>query len=176
MTGAVISLLLRTLHGVVAEPPVERGEFTAAIVVISLVSGFLAYLVGGFVAAKSARYSGGLNGAMTAVFGVIVGMVLAAIMSIFGVIFAEGVAMPPVNFGLAGSALLAGLILFLINLFGGYVGGELGEPSRPELRRRGYHAVDRSRRSQVARQPGREIREHERPPHGGRRGDPRSPL
>ncbi len=69
LTGVVTSPLLRALYGLVAEPSAERGEFTAAVIVISLVSGFLAYLVGGFVAARSARYSGGLNGAMTAVFG-----------------------------------------------------------------------------------------------------------
>ncbi len=137
LVGAIISPLLRGLYGLVAEPPVERGEFTAAIIVISLVSGFLAYLVGGFVAARSARYSGGLNGAMTAIFGVIVGVVLAVILAVFGVIFAEGVAMPPVSFGLAGSALLAGLILFLVNLFGGYVGGKLGEPIWRGVQRRG---------------------------------------
>ena len=136
LAGLIISPLLRALYGLVAEPPAERGEFTAAIIVISVLSGFLAYLVGGFVAARSARYSGGLNGAMTAVFGVIVGVVLAAILAVFGVILAEGVAMPPVNFGLAGGALLAGLVLFLVNFFGGYIGGRLGEPSHPEARRR----------------------------------------
>jgi hypothetical protein len=34
-----------------------------------------------------------------------------------------------VNFGMAGVALIAGLVLFLINLLGGYIGGKLGEPS-----------------------------------------------
>ncbi len=135
--GAIISPLLRGLYGLVSEPPVERGEFTAAVVVISLVAGFLAYLIGGYVAAKSARYSGGLNGAMTAVFGVILGVILAAILGVFSVVFDEAVALPPVNFGLAGSALLAGLILFLVNLFGGYIGGKLGEPPRPKVRRFG---------------------------------------
>jgi hypothetical protein len=43
--------------------------------------------------------------------------------------------MPPANFGLAGSVLLAGLLLFLVNVFGGYVGGKLGETPRPEVRR-----------------------------------------
>jgi hypothetical protein len=45
------------------------------------------------------------------------------------------VAAPPANFGLGGEALVAGLLLFLSDLFGGYVGGELGEPGRPRLRR-----------------------------------------
>ncbi len=136
LAGVVISPLLRILYGLVVEPPVQRGEFTASVVVISLVSGFLAYLVGGYVAAKSAGRSGGLNGAMTAVFGVILGVVLALILAVFGIVFVEGVAIPPVNFGLAGGALLAGLVLFLVNLFGGYVGGKLGEPSRLESRHR----------------------------------------
>jgi hypothetical protein len=128
LVGAVVSPTLRTLYGLVVEPPLERGEFTVTIVVISLVSGFLAYLVGGCVAGRSARYSGGLNGAMTAVFGLILGVILAAILAVFGVIFPEGVAIPPACFGLIGEGLLAGLILFLVNLFGGYVGGKLGEP------------------------------------------------
>ena len=57
------------------------------------------------------------------------GIVLAAILSLFEIIFAEGVAVPPVSFGLSGAALAAGLLLFLVNLFGGFVGGSLGEPA-----------------------------------------------
>ena len=131
--GAVISPILRVLYGLVSEPPVERGEFTAAVVVIAVISGFLGYLIGGYLAARLAGYSGGLNGAMTAVFGMVLGVILAVILAVFGLIFVEGVAMPPANFGLAGEALLAGLILFLVNLFGGFVGGKLGEPSRPDV-------------------------------------------
>ncbi len=135
LVGAVISPILRVLYSLVSEPPVERGEFTAAVVVISLVSGFLGYLVGGYVAAKLAGYSGGLHGAITAVFGLILGVILAIVLAVFGIIFAAAVAMPPANFGLAANALLAGLFLFLVNLFGGFVGGKLGEPSRPGVRR-----------------------------------------
>jgi hypothetical protein len=137
VAGSLISLLFSGLYGLVDEPPAEGGEITAGLVVISLVSGFLAYLAGGFVAGRSAGYSGGLNGAMTAVFGLILGLVVGALLAVLGVTFAEGVAMPPANFGLAGDVLLAGLILFLVNLFGGYIGGKLGEPSRPEVRRFG---------------------------------------
>ncbi len=137
VVGALISLLFSALYGLVDEPAAEGGEITAGLVIISLVSGFVAYLAGGFVAGRSAGYSGGLNGAMTAVFGLILGLVVGAILALVGVTFTEGVAMPPANFGLAGSVLLAGLVLFLVNLFGGYVGGKLGEPSRPEARRIG---------------------------------------
>jgi hypothetical protein len=137
VTGALISLLFGGLYGLVDDPPAQGGEITAGFVVISLVSGFLAYLAGGFVAGRSAGYSGGLNGAMTAVFGLILGLVVGAILAVLGVTFAQGVAMPPANFGLTGGVVLAGLVLFLVNLFGGYVGGKLGEPSRPEVRRFG---------------------------------------
>ncbi len=113
------------------------GEINATVVVSSLISGFLAYLLGGFVAGRSAGSSGGLNGAMTAVFGLMLGLVVGAALAIFGATFAGGVAMPPANFGLARDVVLIGLLLFLVNLFGGYVGGKLGEPSRPEVRRYG---------------------------------------
>jgi hypothetical protein len=137
VAGSLISLLFGGLYGLVDGPPAEGGKITAGFVVISLVSGFPAYLAGGFVAGRSAGYSGGLNGAMTAVFGLILGLVVGAILAVFGVTFAEGVAMPPANFGLTGGVLLASLILFLVNLFGGYIGGMLGEPSRPEVRHLG---------------------------------------
>jgi hypothetical protein len=135
--GSLLNLLFSVLYGLVDEASAEGGKVTAGFVVVSLVSGFLAYLVGGFVAGRSAGYSGGLNGAMTAVLGLIIGLAAAVILASVGVTFAEGVAMPPANFGLSGGVLLASLVLFLVNLFGGYVGGELGEPTRPAVQRIG---------------------------------------
>lgn len=127
--GVVVSPVLRLLYGLAVEPPLERSEFTTAIVVVSLLSGFLSHLLGGCVAGRLAGGSGGLNGAMTAVFGLILGIILAAALAVFGVVFVEAVALPPATFGLAGAALLADAILFLVNLFGGFVGGKMGEPS-----------------------------------------------
>lgn len=135
LAGIVISSIFRLLYGHFAGPPMDRGELTAAAVVVSLVSGFLAYLIGGYAAAKLAGHSGGRHGALTAIFGLVVGIVLAVFLSFLGTLFAEGVALPPVGFGLVGTALLAGLILFLANLFGGYVGGKLGEPAHPGTKR-----------------------------------------
>lgn len=129
--GVVISLILRVLYGLITGFPIEREEFTLSLVAVSLVSGFLAYLMGGYVAARTSRRSGGANGAMVAILGPVVGIVLALILATFGAIFPEGVAMPPACFGLTGEALLAGLALFAVNLFGGYVGGKLGEPFYP---------------------------------------------
>ncbi len=129
LAGFAINPFLRSLYGLLAESPGRRGDFTLAIVVVSLLSGFLAYLIGGYVAAKQARGSGGTNGAMTAVFGLLVGSVLAIILTVFGMVFPEGVALPPAGFGFDDEVLLAGVFLFLVNLFGGFVGGKLGEPS-----------------------------------------------
>lgn len=131
LAGIVISPLLRLVYGLVSEPPVPRGELTASLVVVSLAAGFVSYLVGGYVAAKAARRSGGKHGALTAVFGLILGIVVAVFLALFGIVFAEGVALPPASFGVAERppALAAGLVLFLVNLFGGLIGGRLGEPS-----------------------------------------------
>ena len=147
LVATVVNPTLSLLYGLISEPPpIERGELTATVVVISAVSGFLSYLVGGYVAAKVARYSGGKHGALTAVLGLIIGITMAIILALFGLVFAEGFPVPPASFGFAdivppasfgfsSAALLAGLVLFLVNLFGGFVGGKLGEPSYPDLKR-----------------------------------------
>ncbi len=62
LAGIVISSILRLIYGFFAEPPIERGEFTAAVVVVSLLSGFLAYLMGGYAAARLAGYAGANTG------------------------------------------------------------------------------------------------------------------
>lgn len=135
LVGFATSFALRELYGIFAGSPVERGGITAGLVVVSLASGFLCYLAGGFVAARLAGRDGGRNGAATAVLGLVVGVALAAGLALFGAVFTGGVAVPPAGFGLAGGAPAAGLVLFAANLFGGYVGGKLGEPSPPELAR-----------------------------------------
>ncbi len=128
LAGIVTSTLLRLLYGLLAGPEVERGSFTAAVVVVSLVAGFLSYLMGGYVAARSARRSGRKHGALAAFVGLSAGVLLALVLTPFGAVFAEGVALPPACFGLEGEAMLAGLALFFTNLFGGFVGGTMGEP------------------------------------------------
>lgn len=133
LVGFVIGWILRALYALVADVPVEPGEAAAAAVVLALLTGFLSYLVGGYVAGRMAGASGGLNGAMTAVFGLVLGIILGVILAIVLLLAAGGEGMPaaPLGFGgIAEGAFLAGLILFLVNLAGGYVGGRLGEPSR----------------------------------------------
>lgn len=126
--GIAISSLLRSLYGLLIGPEAERGSFTAAVAVVSLVSGFLAYLLGGYVAARAARRSGRRHGVLAAFAGLLLGLVLALVLAPFQVVFVEGVALPPACFGLEGEGPLAGLVLFSANLFGGLVGGTIGEP------------------------------------------------
>jgi uncharacterized membrane protein YtjA (UPF0391 family) len=59
----------------------------------------------------------------------ILGVILAVIFLFFDLVLTGAVALPPVTFGMAGIAFIAGLVLFLVNLLAGYVGGKLGEPS-----------------------------------------------
>lgn len=135
LAGAGIRALLGGLYGSVAGLPAGTTDATA--VVFALVSDFLAYLLGGFTAGRFSGHSGALNGAMTAVLGLVLGLVASAVLASSGVVLAWGVAVPPANFGLGREALAAGLLLFLSDLFGGYVGGELAEPARPAPRRLG---------------------------------------
>ena len=135
--GILTNILFRQIYGLLAEPPVVAGELTATVVVISGTSGFLSYLVGGYAAAKRARHSGGGHGALTAVFGLIVGVVLGIVLVLFAAVLGEGVVevvVPPASVGPIGAVWAFGAILFLINLFGGLVGGKLGEPSRPDIK------------------------------------------
>jgi hypothetical protein len=129
VAGIVINFVLRIIFGLFVEFPPSPTELTVGVIVVSLLSGFLAYLIGGYAAGRSARVSGGLNGAMTAVFGLVLGIILAIIFVFFDLVLTGAVALPPVSFGMAGAALIAGLVLFLVNLLGGYIGGKLGEPS-----------------------------------------------
>lgn len=127
LLGVALTPLLGLLYRLAA-PLAEGAEVTAGSVVVALVAGFAAYVVGGYLAARSAGYSGGLHGLMTAVFGLLLGIALALALAVFGVILAGAVALPPVGFGVSSAGLFAGVILFAINLMGGYVGGKLGEP------------------------------------------------
>jgi tetrahydromethanopterin S-methyltransferase subunit F len=130
VAGIIIGFIVGGLYNLVAAEPVQRAEPGGASFILSLITGFLAYLIGGYVAGRMVRASGGLNGAMTAVFGLIVGIVVAIILVLLSLLFTGG-EMPraPVGLGAAGGYFLGGLILFLINLVGGYLGGELGERS-----------------------------------------------
>jgi hypothetical protein len=129
--GLLLGPLLRRAYDAMTGSAVVPGKFTSGLVIVSLVSGFLAYLFGGYVAGRFARRAGGLHGAMTAVLGAVAGACLAA----FGVAVSGGILVALVGLGFGEVTAASALALFLAYLFGGYVGGKLGEPSRPAMRR-----------------------------------------
>ncbi|HJQ27765.1 MAG TPA: hypothetical protein VJ827_00370 [Rubrobacter sp.] len=129
--GLLLSPTVRATYDVLTGTSVIPGKFTAGLVIVSLVSGFLAYLFGGYVAGKFARRAGGLHGAMTAILGAATG----AILGVLGVAVSGGLLVALIGLGFGEVTALAALALFLAYVFGGYVGGKLGEPSEPAVRR-----------------------------------------
>ena len=68
--GLLLGPLLRGAYDVLTGASVTPGKLTSGLVIVSVVTGFLAYLFGGYVAGRFARRAGGVHGAMTAVLGV----------------------------------------------------------------------------------------------------------
>ncbi len=131
LAGLLLSLPVRGAYDALTGSSVMSGKFTAGLVIVSLVSGFLTYLFGGYVAGKFARRAGGLHGAITAIVGTATGAILGA----FGVAVSGGIVVALIGLGPGEVTALTALALFLVYLFGGYVGGKLGEPSEPAVRR-----------------------------------------
>ena len=131
VTGIVLNLMFRAANYWVFDAGPLGLRDTAALVTISLIVGFLAHGVGGYLAGRIARYRGGLNGAMVAVLGTVaviaaVIMVAAIVLATAGALFSGGVPLTMPRGGVGG-ILIALVALFLANLLGGYLGGELGE-------------------------------------------------
>jgi hypothetical protein len=129
--GLLLGPPLRVTYDTLTGSALTPGKFTSGIVIVSLVSGFLAYLFGGCVAGRFARRAGGLHGAMTA----IVGAATAALFGAFGIAISGGVLVALIGPGFGEATASAALAMFLAFAFGGYVGGKLGEPSQPAVRR-----------------------------------------
>lgn len=121
----VLGVAYRRLFGTWSE------GVTVPAVAVALASAFLAYLVGGFVAAKLARYSGGLNGAMTAVIGFVTGATLAAVYAFVGAEPPGTSLATPRDLASSTGLLVVGAALLAVTLAGGYVGGRWGRPDRP---------------------------------------------
>jgi hypothetical protein len=88
--GLLLGPPLRGAYDALTGASVTPGKLTPGLVIVSVVTGFLAYLFGGYVAGRFARRAGGLHGAMTAVLGVAAGAVLGA----FGVAVSGGTRRP----------------------------------------------------------------------------------
>jgi len=130
-TGLLLGPLVRVAYDALSGTTVTPEKFTSGLAIVSLVSGFLAYLLGGYVAGKFARRAGGLHGAMTAILGAVASVVLGA----FGIVASGGILVALLGLGFGKITLSAALALFIAYVFGGYVGGKLGEPSKPAVQR-----------------------------------------
>ncbi len=105
---------------------------------------FFSYLFGGYVAGRLSRFDGGRNGAMTVVWGTVVGALVLAVFGILpGALFqtvrdflAENVTPVIVGLleaGLIGLAIVAGAII--VAVLGGIAGGRLGSRFHTEIDR-----------------------------------------
>jgi hypothetical protein len=135
--GIVLNLLFEAAHVLLfGGGALNAANLSTGVVVISLLSGFLAHFAGGYVAGRRARASGGLHGVMVAILGfcfvvVAVAVVAAILLATAGIVLVEGgIPLPSVTLGFAGGALLASLALLALNLLGGFFGGKLGEWER----------------------------------------------
>ena len=131
LVGIVLSLILGGIFGLAASGtgPAITGQTGAGLVIGSLIFGFLAYLAGGYVAGNRANSAKPLNGAMTAVLNLVVGLVLAIIATLL-ILLIGGSDFPPGPIGAlsaTGGGFVGVLIGFLVNLAGGYAGGKISE-------------------------------------------------
>lgn len=131
LVGIVLSLILGGIFGIAASGtgPSVTGQTGAGLVIGSLIFAFLAYLAGGYVAGNRASTAKPLNGAMTAVLNLVIGLVLAIIAALL-ILLIGGSDFPPGPVGAlsaTGGGFLGVLIAFLVNLAGGYLGGRIAE-------------------------------------------------
>ena len=130
VTGILLYLILGGIFGLTEGlGTVDPGTATAGGGIAALIFGFISYLVGGYIAGSRAGTNRPTNGAMTAVFNIIVGLILSILLALL-LLLTGGDNLPaaPVNLGAAaGGGFIAVLIGFLVNLAGGYLGGRLSE-------------------------------------------------
>ncbi|QIN79199.1 hypothetical protein GBA65_12465 [Rubrobacter marinus] len=143
LIAVVTGLVLLALAGLVLVPlgftlNLEGREIGAAIITGLVVVGvvlFLAYLFGGYVAGRMARFDGGRNGMMSVAWSLALVLLVAAVGSFlpgrfFDVLqeFVQNTVLPTVGglteLGLAGAGIIAGALL--LALLGGFFGGRLG--------------------------------------------------
>jgi hypothetical protein len=95
---------------------------------------FVAWLIGGWVAGRIARYRGGLHGLLTAAWMIVLAAIVAALGAWFGAEFNvfQDVALPQwfSADALATGALISGIVAILAMLVGGWLGGRWAERSR----------------------------------------------
>ena len=143
VAGIVLNLIFRAAHyGLFSGESLTLADATA-LVTISMISGFLAHSVGGYVAGRRAGESAALNGATVAVLGtaaLVAAFVLVAAVALAtaGALVSAGDLAPGVpTADLARQLAISAFILFFVNLAGGALGGALGGLDRSPSPSRG---------------------------------------
>jgi hypothetical protein len=142
MTILVAGLLGAAIGGIAFQTGIdERLNATAEEVSLASVIGgivvlAIAFLVGGWAAGRMSRYDGGRNGLMTAVWFLLLGVILAGLGLWIGAEYnvAAQVALLPDWFGtwfdgqdVATGAVVSGVVAIFVILAAGFLGGKLGE-------------------------------------------------
>lgn len=133
-TGIVLNLLFEAAHillfgGEVLDAGEPHGRGRDDLLVIWLFGPLRRW----YVAGRKARIHGGLHSVMVAILGFLfvlaaVVIVAAIVAATAGIVLVErGIPFPSLTLGFAGGALLASLVLLILNLLGGFFGGKLGE-------------------------------------------------
>ena len=115
-----------------AEGAVEEVSLVGGIV--ALVALFVAFLIGGWAAGRMARYDGGLNGAMTAFWMLLLIVVFAAIGAWIGQEFNVFAQMNLPDWAsvwsgdeVTAAAVIGGVLGLVVMFLGGFIGGKWGE-------------------------------------------------
>jgi MFS family permease len=106
-------------------------ELSVGSAIAGAVALFIAFLIGGWAAARIARYRGPLHGVLTAVWFIVLAAVLAALGAWFGAEYNvfKNLALPQwfSADALTIGAIISGLVAIAIMLLGGWLGGRLGD-------------------------------------------------
>jgi hypothetical protein len=136
-------------HGVNTTSDAARQANTLGVAggIALLVVLFLAYLAGGYVAGRMARFDGARQGLAVWLIGLIVVIVLAAAGAILGAKYnvLQQLNLPriPINEGTATTAGIITLVaVLLVTLLGAVVGGKLGDRYHRRVDRVGYTMAD----------------------------------
>ncbi len=127
LVGAVLAVTMTTTIGSLF--PTSTGDLAEPATMISILVSFLAYLAGGYLAGILAGHSGGVNGLMVAVMGFFLNIIVGAVLAVVVTATGDSLQQPnPDSVDVTGVAIAAGASLGLTFL-GGYVGGVFGERS-----------------------------------------------
>jgi hypothetical protein len=132
---ATLAILSGVLGSILGGLAIDEGlsatrELTVGALIASVVVLFLAFLVGGWVAGRMARYDGGKNGLMTAVWGLVLAALFTGIGAWVGAEFdlADRLNLPRwFSSDWVAGAVIAGVLGIAAMLFGGWLGGRIGE-------------------------------------------------